>query len=460
MAATTFGAFEPKRSARESRMITVAILGYDDDVLAVARAVRDDPRFRVVGIYDVDSGQAALREVLPGVSCQAEWESLLVAGPQVVLVGRERSPSLADDQLRKLVQAGVPLLFTQPPCEAILALELEMIRRDSKAPLAVYYPGCRHETRARLARVVLDDAEPSIGRLEQVLVTRHLADRGRDGVTRQFARDVHWIQALVGDIRQVSALATGQVIDDVANLNVQMTTESGSLVRWSVHPRTAGTTDSIELVGTTSHVVLRMPWHQGDWQITDGESGESTSSPPTVREALEILVELPLAGENRASSPAVAHDWPQAVRALEVLDSVQVSLKRGRTVELQKTQLSEHNTFKGMMSAAGCLLLLLAPLILIGAALIDRLQASFRPRVASPPSSVATENELGDQRTSPEPRIGAGNSPSTSVAPQAKPRQFPWLAIALAAPLVVFLLLQTFQLVFHGRQSSDPPRDS
>jgi hypothetical protein len=50
---------------------------------------------------------------------------------------------------------------------------------------------------------------------------------------------------------------------------------------------------------------------------------------------------------------------------MELTDSIEISLRRGRMIDVHHQQLTEHLAFKGTMAAAGCgLLFFLVPLVL------------------------------------------------------------------------------------------------
>ena len=99
--------------------------------------------------------------------------------------------------------------------------------------------------------------------------------------------------------------------------------------------------------------------------------------------------------------------WNDACRDIEVSEAIRDSLRRQRTIELHYGEHSEEATFMGLMAIGGCGLLVLAPLLLLVAGIVEGLQLPFR------------EHPLW--------RI--------------------WPLYLLAA-LAVFLLLQVFKLVF------------
>ena len=136
----------------------LALLGCDPDALRLVRHLARDREHQLVRVFEADAFQADLQRLAPAAAWGVEWE-LLLAGAEVdaVIVGHDDRTGQPDDvridQLRKLVQGAVPLLLVHPACEAIVALELDMIRRDSHCPMAVYFPGCGHPAVARLAEM-------------------------------------------------------------------------------------------------------------------------------------------------------------------------------------------------------------------------------------------------------------------------------------------------------------------
>jgi hypothetical protein len=72
--------------------------------------------------------------------------------------------------------------------------------------------------------------------------------------------------------------------------------------------------------------------------------------------------------------------WENACRANEIADSVEISLKKRRAIELYDEEISEHSTFKVVMAAGGCLILLgilvAVPAIVFAEALIPGLAES------------------------------------------------------------------------------------
>ena len=106
--------------------------------------------------------------------------------------------------------------------------------------------------------------------------------------------------------------------------------------------------------------------------------------------------------------------WQEVCQTLEISDAAQRSIHRRRTIELFHEQVTEAETFKSMMAAGGCGMLMWVLFLLMVAGLADGLQVPFRHTI------------LGKL----------------------------WL-IALFLPLAIFLVLQLLQLVF-VRTDSQP----
>jgi hypothetical protein len=79
------------------------------------------------------------------------------------------------------------------------------------------------------------------------------------------------------------------------------------------------------------------------------------------------------AAESREKSP-----WLDACRDQEAAETVDRSLLRGRTIELYGEEHTEADSFKGVMSMGGCLVLLLVLGVTFMAALAEGLRLPLR----------------------------------------------------------------------------------
>ena len=64
-------------------------------------------------------------------------------------------------------------------------------------------------------------------------------------------------------------------------------------------------------------------------------------------------------------------DWEDACRAIELVENIDISRRRKKTISLYYEDISEENTFKSLMAAGGCLMLILVTLLLPALAAVE-----------------------------------------------------------------------------------------
>jgi hypothetical protein len=160
-------------------------------------------------------------------------------------------------------------------------------------------------------------------------------------------------------------------------------------------------------------------------------------------------------------------EWPGICRDLEVADTVELSLRRGRMIELHHETVTEEDTFKGVMAALGCLLVMVVPLVLIAAAILGGLLA--RPNLdnnlngfaADSPTAAVTLSNAKDRGVpgSDASPNGDGKSASARLTTDGSADSLrisasrPLWPYFLVAPLLVFLALQLLRFVFATKKS-------
>ena len=217
--------------------LRLALLGLDSDVLALARAAAASPQYEVAVFCDTVPPDDELRQIAPFMLHEPEWESLLAANEvDAVVVAHSTDRELRAEQLRKLVQGGIPLFVMPPACESIVGFEVDMIRRDTNCVVVPYLPGGKHPAVLKLANMVAVGDASSLGKIEQLVFERKMPGRGREAVLAQFAKDVGLARAIVGNLNKVSAMGISGGETPLANLCVNLTGPRGILVRWSVGP--------------------------------------------------------------------------------------------------------------------------------------------------------------------------------------------------------------------------------
>jgi len=344
----------------------IAVLGVDDQVLRLVRAIADSDEHRVVSVCDAATHAVEVRRLAPHADFDDGWESLLLGSvADAVIVGRTGSDAEREDRLRKLIQEGVTVLASHPIDDSVLTyFELEMLREEHGGILRANLPLRRIPAIAQLAEMIRDGADSPVGRTEQITIERSIEDRSPERIRQQFATDIDILRALVGEVERVGAL--GGARDDSAyqHLAVQLNGPSGIPARWTVvQPREADL--RLTLVGATGTAVLALSDDESLWQLTisgDGTPPVETSGGWNYPAAsLEALTDE-IAGE---SSPP---DWKDAARSVDLTEAVQRSIVRGRTIERSGSEGTEASTFKGVMASVGCGVIFLGIGILLLAA--------------------------------------------------------------------------------------------
>ncbi|MCA9207871.1 MAG: hypothetical protein KDA55_05925 [Planctomycetales bacterium] len=414
----------------------LACLGFDADVIRLAEAARQAGH-AIVAAFDVTSAQAS-ELAAPPAATGDDWESLLhgTFADAVIVSAADYSDRRAD-QLRKLTQAAVPLLLVHPVCEPILAFELEMIRSDTNCRMVTYFPGVRQAAMARLAEVIgQGDASP-IGRAEQVIIERTMPRREREMVMRQLSRDMELVRQLLGSLRNVSAVGPEHDAATYENLVVTAANEQDQLARWSVAPTLDADEAVLTVWGSAGRARLTMSGSPDDWQLTI--PGEADSNPasrqasdaPRRDDAAAAIDELALAIAGRRTRP----EWNELCRTMEVMDAMPVALRRGRKIELYGEEPSESGTFKGIMSAGGCGILMIVLLMFVVGSVIEGFRLPMRKSEVA--ATIASQAD-------------------TAVADQSATPRWPlWLRLWPVYPLALFLVLQFLLIV-----SKKPKRNS
>ncbi len=398
-----------------------ALLGSGSDALKIVAALRQSGQHEIVAHFeapDLEPDQTSS----PGLAeDQNSWESLLCGtSADALIVGNTLEPEQRADQLRKLVQASVPMILVHPACEAIIGYELDMIGRDTGCIMIPYCPGISHPLLASLAQVAR--GESPMGKVEQLVFARQMDKRQRQEVLTQFARDALLIRRVVGEITQLCALGPKHTEAVYSSLSVHMSAADQTLVRWSVAPCDDEPRADVHLVGAHGRATAEMKAGESRWRWnipgvdTPGQDCSSWDEPRVVLDQLVAAM---------ASVPA-RPSWDEACRAVELAESIDISLRRQRTIQLHHEEHTEEHTFKGIMAVGGCCALVVTLLLTVLVALVDTLDIAM------------LEHPLGQ------------------VLPWG--RNWPLYVLAF---LVLFLLLQLLRLLFPKVPSSaDQSSDS
>jgi hypothetical protein len=369
-----------------------AVLGTDSDIVQLAAAARA-AEHQITWLGDVRNEDAAA--VAPVVGDRAdravEWELLLDRGfVDGVFVGHGTAPpDLRAEQLKRLVAEAVPVLVVHPIFESVLSYyEIDMTRRETGAVVRHYNPVVEHPVLAEFADWIRD-GHPAIGRVHQVTCDRRAADASRSMVLGHLARDVELLAMIGGDIRRVSAIGPGTSDASFASLQVQLTTANVASMRWSVGSTGSGAAGmQVAFLGErgtvtfyASEVTSGAP---PTWRLETASDSDGDDQPlPAIDGSQSAITRFVAAvAEAAHERRADASTWDAATRDMEVVDAVELSLQKGRTIEVFQQQLTERLAFRGTMAALGCGLLLVAFLAVVAVAILGGAEGTLQQRLA------------------------------------------------------------------------------
>jgi predicted dehydrogenase len=349
----------------------IGLLGIDarmTDVVAAAMRRGD----RIVAASDVDDALLAGFDV-PHIG---SWDPLLDAAfCDVVFVGADGWNAARAEAVRTLVQAGRPLLLSQPlELSMLWAYELDMIRRDTGALLVPCLPDRLNPLVHRLRETIAASLAGVGGTAESLLLERRLADRSRPAVLAQLARDADLVRAVAGDPARLSTLGAADPDSAWNTLAVGFTGPTLLPVRWQVAP------------GSDPGLTLRLQTAAGMIAI---EASDDASRPWTWTGAgadsvqfdrgaamLDVLDRSRAAAE-RGQAVDDAASWADAARAIELAETVPRSLARGRAIDLHREEFTEMGTFRGTMASLGCGLIMAALAVIVVATLVAGIAREF-----------------------------------------------------------------------------------
>jgi predicted dehydrogenase len=254
------------------------------------------------------------------------------------------------------------------------AYELDMIRRDTGARIVPALADRLHPFIARLRAVIVAGRAgvASVRGPESLTLVRGMADRSRDAVLAQLARDADLVRVLAGDPARLSTLADGPPDAAWPTLAVGLGGAGQLPVRWQVTGRArSGLTIALQhAAGTITVGIPDEPDEPWTWR---GENdAEERLAFDRGAASLEVLRSVVGAARSAAETPdddsLPPATWADASRAIELAETVPRSLARGRAIDLHREEFSEIGTFKGTMASLGCGIVLVGLLVMLLAA--------------------------------------------------------------------------------------------
>lgn len=349
-----------------------ALLGADEHLLKLATAAvaagHTISSFAEPGEY-----AAAIQQISPTAELENDWINLLssaasdavIVAPVPITSDAKSANTLRCEQLRRLAQEGRSMLTIFPVVDDLLFYyELGMIAKDAGGVLQSYVPDAVHPFLQTLGPLNLSSSvEPSgLGEIERISFERFLEDRSEISVTRQFARDVATMEKLTPGIGRIHALGQNES-SAYEHLIIDLSSATTLPIRWQVQPMSQSsesetTVATICLHGDKQTGTLSLA-ASGTWSYqTDSKIEDFTNDPAT--NAIENFT-TSIANK----SPEGAIRWSEAVRAMELADTIEISLRRSRAIEVHTREVDESVIFKGRMASIGCFFLLSIPIITV-----------------------------------------------------------------------------------------------
>ena len=312
----------------------------------------------------------------------SQWESILADSKiDLVLFAKSQQTDLSQSILRTLVQNQVPVAILSPDADSLFAYELEMIRVDAGGKLAALLPP---ETTSDFLPTTLHGHAS-------------IADSGTNAIYNHLTHDLLFLRSALGTPHYVFAMG-GRLDNDIQNITVNIEFENGAILNWGRTGRTLNSTQFVQ--NTQSDVFDQTEFDQQD-----------------LGDQLEILLDADSSGS-----------WVQYASMREASELISLSLKKGRRIEIFDGNPTEGDSFKGVMSTAGCFILLLVLFVISIFAVFD----------------IAHMPETRDGHIT---ALESGN-------PITESPKSTWLRLWPVYPLLLFLMFQFLRLVI--RTESKP----
>lgn len=343
----------------------ISILGLDEQTWPLAQAATELGH-RIVWCGDIHETQVSVATQL-GLEDRAErWEALLdhETCDLVILGCGTADQQVRFEQLSQLTKNSISVLSTFPLFDSLLSYyEIDMARNESDAVLQHFNPLVEHTGIIELCKKWLVQGHPTLGEVEQVVFARPLGDRSQQNVLDHFARDVELLDRIAGKLNRLGALGSPNEQATYSGLSVQLLGRSDIPVRWEVGPLEQSKKPMVTIVAKQGRATICFDDIGGKAEITtyaqEANEISQLDSVNVFTSALQRVLEVVRSNEGPKSS------WGNALRAMELTDTIEISLRRGRMIDVHEQQLTEQMAFKGTMSALGCgVLIVLVPLLL------------------------------------------------------------------------------------------------
>ena len=338
--------------------MNVVILGNGDEELAWARWLLERDDLRLDAVFPGFSEPGL--ELIPRAR---DLEDLLARpGIDVAIVGGPID--VRGEYLRRCAAEGMAVICLHPAgADSEPYYQVALSRAETGAVIVPDMPLRLHPGVAKL-RAALNSGE--LGAFRGIRLETESESEGLDLVRVDFARQVDVIRALLGEIEALSA--TGDPPGDHPDLELIVQLRAAENRRAELRIRSGHESiNRLTLNGANGSLSLEFD------AMLEGpaELLHQLPSQPLTRQALDpwdsheaIFSVLLAAREGNAAPDLASPSLHDATRAMELSEATARSLRKGRTVDLYYEPISEEASFKSVMTSTGCMLIIVALLII------------------------------------------------------------------------------------------------
>ncbi|MEE2686453.1 MAG: hypothetical protein VYB09_09085 [Planctomycetota bacterium] len=403
----------------------IGLLGYNEGLRSLLHILATDPHHEVcLAFADGDDLLDRFTDRHPA----EQWEGIL-DHPDidvVILAHPESYNPVTDEQLRKLAQAGMPMVVQHPACESIVGYEVEMIRVEHGSQIRPYLPALHHPHLATIANWINDPQLSPIGTLQLLSMERHPDSYRPADLMRCFSGDLAILECLIGSPCRLNAAGSAHDDPEWRQLNLNVVSDNGLMANWNLHRRDGKSGAQILLGGSTGQATLSLDEnHELSLELSTDDGNSEVPIPSTALPADILGPLLEFRGEDDR--------WYRAVRNTEFAEMIPYCLRRGRAVDIPAEPPSENRSFKGAMSIASCGILMALLGILFAYSVFEGFQFPARHN----------EYQLEKQQTGIDQQVQEPERPL-------------FLRIWPVYPILLFLLLQFLLVLARKKRPSAP----
>ena len=334
-----------------------AVLGDDPVCLPLVRAIEASQRHRISAVAGCDGIAAALSSAAAGARRCASWQDLLVVPNLDAAIICGFRPDVLEGA-RQLAGAGKHLLlFPDARQGAAFVYALLPVLDERRVTLMPVYAHRFAGPWRALQGSIRSGAITGV-RFLQLDRTQPADFPGGllslTAIDNALLCDGDLLRWLAGDYTQLTCLQTGALADGAALVTVTLAGAEIPEATWTIRAEHGPARRQLTAALPTA-------------AATTVEDDPHDELPADVGGG--VLQEF----EQRVAGRPAGADWPDLVRACDIVDGARRSVRRRRTVELSREETSERSQFKTHMTALGCGLLGYTLVGVIAALLVGKL---------------------------------------------------------------------------------------